>query len=135
MPLVSDSAWGALHAAYHGHILSRQSFSGANNDAIDELMRHKLIEAAPDSATAYGISDLGAEEIEKGRVTIDPISVFQGAQVRHHSERRYTVMAVANGYSTNSEKFPPTVVYVGVNGKIWSRPMDQFIRKFREIED
>lgn len=60
--------------------------------------------------------------------------VRPGLVYRHHSGRVYTVIDVTNT-SHPSEKFPPTVHYVGANGQRWSRPLDQFCEKFDVLYD
>lgn len=58
-----------------------------------------------------------------------------GTVFRHHSGRVYTLIAVANVESTDQEKFPLTAVYQGSNGKTWSRPMKDFVKKFTVLFD
>lgn len=51
---------------------------------------------------------------------------------RHHSGRIYQVMCLANEDSTKPQ-YPVTVVYFNVeNGKIWSRPLDDWARSFTQ---
>lgn len=53
-----------------------------------------------------------------------------GLVCRHHSGRVYTVILITNDSVIESEQFPHTVVYVGVNGRYWSRPLSEFRTKF-----
>lgn len=41
---------------------------------------------------------------------------------KHHNGNEYRVVMLANLDSMRAE-YPPTVVYVGANGKVWSRPV------------
>ncbi|WP_211232681.1 hypothetical protein [Marinobacterium litorale] len=41
----------------------------------------------------------------------------------HNSGREYRVTCITNLYTVNPERYPITVVYVGANGNIWSRPL------------
>lgn len=50
----------------------------------------------------------------------------------HHTGRKYTVILIANG-SSERDKFPPTVVYEGPNGKTWSRPVSDWHRSFTKL--
>lgn len=45
----------------------------------------------------------------------------------HTSGRDYTVLLIANQHSENP-KYPPTVVYEGDNGRVWSRPLSDWHR-------
>ncbi|ESQ85441.1 hypothetical protein AEAC466_04560 [Asticcacaulis sp. AC466] len=57
-----------------------------------------------------------------------------GQVYRHHSGRVYTVLYLANA-SVISDRFPITVVYIGANGNVWSRPLAQFLEKFELLHD
>lgn len=45
-----------------------------------------------------------------------------GTHWRHHSGRRYRIIEIANlGASPDQkDKFPPTIVYQGEDGKVWA---------------
>lgn len=58
----------------------------------------------------------------------DPLVI--GSRWRHHNGEEYVVRGYANMDSTK-EEYPPTVIYVGVNGKQWSRPLTEWSRSFR----
>ena len=49
----------------------------------------------------------------------------------HTNGVKYKVVAIAN--ETNTEKYPLTIIYKGKNGKIWSRPLNDWYRSFTEI--
>lgn len=46
---------------------------------------------------------------------------------RHYNGVVYEVVAIANEHSTR-DVYPPTVVYRGPNGRIWSRPLSDWHR-------
>lgn len=46
----------------------------------------------------------------------------------HTNGNRYIVMCIANEFSERPEQYPPTVVYQGENGRIWSRPVSDWAR-------
>lgn len=52
----------------------------------------------------------------------------------HTNGNVYTVIAHTNLLSDRPEKFPPTVVYRGTNGNVWSRPVSDWYRSFRSVE-
>lgn len=58
-----------------------------------------------------------------------------GAVCRHHSGRVYTVLFVTNDVPDPRPEFPVTVVYMGANGKVWSRPLVLFSEKFEVLYD
>lgn len=49
-----------------------------------------------------------------------------GSQWEHYSGRIYTVLGVANTGNPNPE-YPVAVVYVGHNGNLWTKPLDNFL--------
>ena len=44
----------------------------------------------------------------------------------HTNGNRYILMCIANEFSERPEQYPPTVVYQGENGRIWSRPVSDW---------
>lgn len=55
----------------------------------------------------------------------------------HHSRREYLVLHVTNkGAKENDPDYLPlTVVYVSVeDNQVWSRPVDEFLQKFRRVD-
>lgn len=54
-----------------------------------------------------------------------------GSQWEHYSGRVYTVLGVANAGNINSE-YPIVVVYVGHNGHLWTKPIDNFLEMMVE---
>lgn len=59
----------------------------------------------------------------------EPIS---GSRWLHHSGRVYTVLFLTN-VELRDPKYPRTVVYVGVNGKLWSGPLNDWFRRMKLI--
>ena len=66
-------------------------------------------------------------------------SVEVGSKWKHRNGIAYTVIAIANVGVLDpitSEKYPPTVVYQGTNGKVWARYLSDWGRSFtREVKD
>lgn len=54
-----------------------------------------------------------------------------GSWWQHYNGVKYQVLFIAN--ETDSEKYPKTVVYIGENGKVWTRPLLDWERSFKEI--
>jgi hypothetical protein len=52
----------------------------------------------------------------------------KGTKYKHHNGNIYEVLLIANENSDRAE-YPITVVYVGVNGNIWAKPLDNFLEK------
>lgn len=50
----------------------------------------------------------------------------------HTNGIKYKVILITN--ETDTEKYPLTVVYKGKNGKVWSRPLNDWYRSFTEIK-
>jgi hypothetical protein len=59
-------------------------------------------------------------------------SLRQGSQWKHTNGNEYTVIAIANYESMNSE-YPPQIVYVGRNGRWWTKPIINFLEKMTPI--
>lgn len=56
-----------------------------------------------------------------------------GSRWRHHTSKQiYSVLFITNRETTNLD-YPVTVVYVGQNGKLWSRPAVDWFRSFTFI--
>jgi hypothetical protein len=55
----------------------------------------------------------------------------QNSEWKHTNGNHYTVICIANESTTDSEKYPVTVVYRGDNEKIWSRPLHDWHRSMR----
>ena len=54
-----------------------------------------------------------------------------GSRWKHYNGIEYEVILITN--LENSEKYPTTVVYKGLNGKIWSRFLSGWERSFKKI--
>lgn len=64
------------------------------------------------------------------------ISMPETGQIwQHHMGGDYRIICMANTSSTR-EDFPPTVVYKGVGdrGRTWSRPLEDFLKKFKMVK-
>lgn len=63
--------------------------------------------------------------------------VLPGQVWQHHSGIIYKVLMITNteGDGTVREKYPPTVVYQGVNGKCWSGRLDDWCRRMTLVQD
>jgi len=59
---------------------------------------------------------------------------MQGKQYKHKNGKIYTVLLLTNTNSTPErlKDHPIDVVYMGQNGKIWSRPLNDWDRSFTE---
>lgn len=75
---------------------------------------------------------------------IDAVYIRKGIVCAHHSGRVYTVTEITNtSKAPNSppkfingvEAFPVTVVFMGANGNVWSRPLTEFMNKFTILHD
>lgn len=54
---------------------------------------------------------------------------------QHKNGNRYTVLCIANEFTDRPEQYPPTVVYQGLNGRIWSRPVSDWARSMTLVRD
>ncbi len=54
---------------------------------------------------------------------------------RHTNGNLYTVLCVANEFTERPEQYPPTVVYQGDNGRIWSRPVSDWSRSMTLVNE
>lgn len=52
---------------------------------------------------------------------------------KHYNNIEYEVICITNLNSLNN-KYIPTVVYRGANGKLWSRPLSDWNRSFTRIK-
>lgn len=66
------------------------------------------------------------ESLDTG-ATIKPDSRWQ-----HDNGNYYTVLMVTNLKSKRYE-YPPTVVYLGDNGNVWSRPVKDWFKSMRLV--
>lgn len=57
-----------------------------------------------------------------------------GSRWRHHSGREYTVICLANEYSSKDE-YPEVVVYQGANKRIWAKTKTDFLVKMTLIQE
>jgi len=62
---------------------------------------------------------------------------MQGKQYKHKNGNIYTVIPLTNTGATTPERLkehPIDVVYMGQNGKVWSRPLNDWDRSFTEVQ-
>lgn len=52
----------------------------------------------------------------------------KGTKYKHRNGNIYEVLLIANENSDRAE-YPITVVYVGANGNIWAKSLDNFLEK------
>jgi hypothetical protein len=61
-----------------------------------------------------------------------PAKPAEGSYWRHHSDRVYRVLFIANDTDDPRPGYRPTVVYEGVgNGKKWAGPLSDWHRRMR----
>lgn len=53
----------------------------------------------------------------------------------HTNGNIYTVINIANKDTDHPDKYPVTVVYIGENKKVWSRPVSDWYRSMKEIKE
>ena len=58
---------------------------------------------------------------------------MQGKQYKHKNGNIYTVLFLTNVDSEDKENHPIDVVYIGQNGKLWSRRLSDWDRSFTKI--
>lgn len=56
-----------------------------------------------------------------------------GSRWKHHSGKEYTVIHIANQFTENP-KYPVLVVYLGGNGKVWAKELQNFVEKMKLIK-
>ena len=59
-------------------------------------------------------------------------NIIVGSKWIHTNGNKYEVILLTNESSMN-DKYPPTVVYKGENGEIWSRSFVDWGRSFTKI--
>lgn len=59
-----------------------------------------------------------------------PTGITTGELWQHHSGRVYEVIGFANLYTEKPDKHPVHVLYLGQNGRLWTRPLTEFRQKF-----
>ncbi|WP_063895905.1 DUF1653 domain-containing protein [Burkholderia ubonensis] len=57
------------------------------------------------------------------------------SQWQHSNGNLYTVLCIANEFTDQPDRYPPTVVYIGLNGRIWSRPASDWHRSMTLVRD
>ncbi len=66
---------------------------------------------------------------------IRPIVPVVGSKWRHSNGAEYEVVTIANADSVNLADYPVTIVYRGSNGKVWSRPINEWHRSMTLIPE
>lgn len=62
------------------------------------------------------------------------IAVKKNQVWMHNNGNKYTVIGFANEYTSNPTKYPVTVIYRGHNGRVWSRPLEDWHHSFIYID-
>lgn len=57
-----------------------------------------------------------------------------GSKWKHSNGCYYKVVFLTNEETKQSKKYPVTVVYKGENGKLWSRPLNDWYRSMTTID-
>lgn len=52
---------------------------------------------------------------------------------QHNNGTIYTVDCIAN-HASNNPDYPVTVVYIGPNGNLWAKPLDNFLQKMTRVD-
>ena len=60
-------------------------------------------------------------------------NIAPGTIWRHTNDNTYTVLYIANEFTEYSEAYPPTVVYIENNGRIWARLASDWHRSMTQI--
>ena len=71
-----------------------------------------------------------AKEAEVVNPEVTPGSVW-----RHYNGGVYAVHGIANKDNPPDDDKPPTVVYMGANGQLWTRRLDDWHRSFKLMFD
>lgn len=57
-----------------------------------------------------------------------------GSIWKHTNGTEYKVMSLSNLQTTDVKRFIPTVIYEGLySHTVWSRPIVEFLKKFKEV--
>lgn len=64
-------------------------------------------------------------------------TVKKGTHWKHRNGCEYLIILLTNENSNpeNSDKYPVNVVYIGMNGNIWSRPLTDWHRSMTPIDN
>lgn len=62
------------------------------------------------------------------------IEIVIGSKWQHLNSRVYKVIHIANQASTNPD-YPVTIVYIGDDGLVWCKPLENFICKMQRVPD
>jgi hypothetical protein len=54
---------------------------------------------------------------------------------QHDNGNIYVVLCIANEFTEQPERYPQTVVYMGLNGRVWSRPASDWHRSMTLVRD
>lgn len=64
----------------------------------------------------------------RGTTLSELSGVTAGSEWTHMNGNKYRVLCIANEYAERPDRYPVTVVYQGVDFKIWSRPLADWHR-------
>ena len=62
------------------------------------------------------------------------ISLVKGSQWQHENGIKYTVVGIANTHHISPD-YPITILYVGRNGHLWAKVLDNFLEKMSPIDE
>lgn len=96
--------------------------NGKNWYFYDEAASEVGPYASPGQAVSYAKAHEVFLDTGKGMPKV------QG-RYRHPNGAEYVVIAIANEHSDREDEYPPAVVYQGDNGRVWTKPLKDFIRK------
>jgi predicted alpha/beta hydrolase len=54
---------------------------------------------------------------------------------QHSNGVLYVVLCIANEFTEQPDRYPQTVVYMGLNGRVWSRPATDWHRSMTLVRD
>ncbi len=57
------------------------------------------------------------------------------SQWHHTNGTLYIVLCIANEFTEQPDRYPQTVVYMGLNGRVWSRPATDWHRSMTLVRD
>lgn len=61
-----------------------------------------------------------------------PIPMPRSRWLHITTGNHYTIVCVSNLHSSNHQKYPVTVSYQDRHQRVWSRPIEQFLKSFKE---
>jgi hypothetical protein len=75
-----------------------------------------------------------SEEVDALNLPQDPtLTIYSRWQ--HTNGNQYIILCVANCHTEDPKRYPPTVVYQGDNGRIWSRDASDWHRSMKRMPE